>query len=156
MQRVFDGQTISLRSTLVAARQLILFSLDSMGLAVAVRLGGTSIVSTVESHLLLVKRLWLAVEEVIHHDDVMLAIVIRPRGDVAARDPDRRDARVVKHDAEEGKAPIARRGRNETAEDQPAVSIEVLDHRGEQFQRPVRALSAFRDRHLRARPHPQI
>src|SRR6478752_291038 len=61
VQRVFDGQTISLRSTLVAARQLILFSLDSMGLAVAFRLGGTSIVSTVESHLLLVKRLRLAI-----------------------------------------------------------------------------------------------
>jgi len=129
VQRVFDGQTISLRSTLVAARQLILFPLDSMGLAVAFRLGGPSIVSTVKSHLLLVKKLWLAVEEVIHHDDVMLAIVIRPRGNVAARDPDRCDARVVKHDAEEGEAAIARRSRHETAEYQPAVAVEVLDQR---------------------------
>jgi hypothetical protein len=32
------------------ARQLILFSLDSMGWAVAFRLGGVSIVSTVEHY----------------------------------------------------------------------------------------------------------
>ena len=36
---------------------------------------------------------------------------------------------VVKHDAEEGQASIARRGRNETAEYQPAVLVEVLDER---------------------------
>jgi hypothetical protein len=35
---------ISVRSTLVAARQLVLFSLDSMVVAVAFRLGGASIV----------------------------------------------------------------------------------------------------------------
>jgi hypothetical protein len=40
---------------IVAARQLVLFSLDSMGWAVAFRLGGASIVSTVESHLPLLK-----------------------------------------------------------------------------------------------------
>jgi hypothetical protein len=34
---------------LVVARQLILFSLGSMGWAVAFRLGGASIVSTVET-----------------------------------------------------------------------------------------------------------
>ena len=45
--------------------------------------------------------LWLAVEKVIHHDDVVLIIIIRPRGYVAGRDPDPRDARVVKKDAEE-------------------------------------------------------
>ena len=55
-----------------------LFSLDSMGWAVAFRLGGASIVSTVESHLLLVKELWLAVDEIVHHDDVVLLIVVRP------------------------------------------------------------------------------
>src|SRR5439155_23885551 len=51
------------------ARQVILFSLDSMGWAVAFRLGGASIVSTVESHLPLLKELWLAVDEIVHHDD---------------------------------------------------------------------------------------
>ena len=79
-----------------------------MGSAVAFRLGGTSIVSSVESHLRLLKDLWLAVDEVVHHDDVMLAIVIRPRGNVAGLDPDRRDAGVIKLDAEEGQASIAR------------------------------------------------
>src|SRR6266480_1476373 len=60
------------------ARQLILFSLDSMGWAVAFRLGGASIVSTVESHLPLLKELWLAVDEIVRHDDVMPAIIVRP------------------------------------------------------------------------------
>ena len=87
-----------------------------MGSAVAFRLGGASIVSSVESHLHLLNDLWLAVDEVVHHDDVMLAIVVRPRGNVAGLDPDRRDAGVIKLDAEEGQASIARRGRNETAE----------------------------------------
>ena len=44
------------------------------------------------------------------------SIVIRPRGDIAGPDPDPRDARVIKLDAEEGQASIARRGRDETAE----------------------------------------
>ena len=87
-----------------------------MGWAVAFRSGGTSIVSTVESHLLLVKELWLAVDEIVHHDDVVLLIVVRPRGNVAGCDPNRRDAGVVKLDGEKGQVSIARRGRNETAE----------------------------------------
>ena len=87
-----------------------------MGWAVAFRLGGTSIVSTVESHLLLVKELWLAVDEIVHHDDVVLLIVVRSRGNVAGSDPNRRDAGIVKLDAEKGQVSIARRGRNETAE----------------------------------------
>ena len=74
------------------------------------RLGGASIVSTVKSHHHLIDELWLAVDEVVHHDDVMLAIVIRPRGNVAGLDPDRRDAGVVKLDREEGQASVSRRG----------------------------------------------
>ena len=101
---------------IVATRQLVLFSLDSMGWAVAFRLGGTSIVSTVESHLLLVNELWLAVDEIVHHDDVVLLIVVRSRGNVAGRDPNRRDAGIVKLDAEKGQVSIAGRRRNETAE----------------------------------------
>jgi hypothetical protein len=77
--------------------------------AVAFRLGGASIVSTVESHLLLVKDLWLAVDEVIHHDDVVLLIVVRARGNVAGFDVDPRNPGVVKHDAKEGQASITRR-----------------------------------------------
>ena len=82
-----------------------------------------------KSHLPLLKELWLAVDEVVHHDDVMLAIVIWPRGNVAGFDPDPRDPCIVKHDAEEGQASITRRGRDETAEQQLAVGIEVLDQR---------------------------
>src|SRR5213592_4917024 len=78
-----------------------------MGWAVAIRLGGTSIVSTVESYLFLVKELWLAVDEIVHHDDVVLLIVVRARGNVASRDPDRRDASVIELDAEEGQVSIA-------------------------------------------------
>ena len=83
------------------------------------------------AHLILVrllKGLWLAVDEVIHHDDVMLAIIILPRG-LIGRDPDRRDARVVEFDTDEGQACIARRGRDKTAEDPLAVAIEILDQR---------------------------
>jgi len=59
----------------------------------------------------------------------MAGIVIRTRGNVAGLDPDRRNACVVKLDAEEGQASIARRGRNEAAKQQLAVGIEVLDQR---------------------------
>src|SRR4029077_8145251 len=69
------------------------------------------------------------VDEIVHHDDVVLLIVVRSRGNVAGRDPNRRDAGIVKLDAEEGQVSIARRGRNETAEYQFAVSIKVLDVR---------------------------
>ena len=95
----------------------------------AFRLGGTSIVSTVESHLPLLKELRFAIDEVVHHHDVMVAIVIRPWGDVAGVDPDPRDTCIVKHDAEKGQASITRRGRDETAEQQLAVGTEVLDER---------------------------
>ena len=60
------------------------------------------------------KGLGLAVDEVIHHDDVMPAIIIRTRG-LTSRNPDRRDARVVEFDTDEGQACIARRGRDKTA-----------------------------------------
>src|SRR4030095_4897280 len=75
------------------------------------------------------KGLWLAVDEVIHHDDVMLAIIIRPGGNLATRDLHPGDARVGKHDAEEGQAVGVRRGRDEAAKEQIAVGIEVFDQR---------------------------
>src|SRR5439155_419510 len=71
----------------------------------------------------------LAIEEVIHHDDVMLPLIVWPRGHIAARDPHAGDARVVEDDAKEGQACIARRGRDEAAEEQIAVDAEVLDQR---------------------------
>ena len=79
-----------------------------MGWAVAFRLGGASIVSTGEYQLPYLKQLWLAVDEVVHHDDVMAGIVARPRGNVAGLDLYRRNARVAKHNAEEGQVSTAR------------------------------------------------
>ena len=52
-----------------------------------------------------------------------------PGATLPACDPHPGDARVVKHDAEEGKASIARRGRDEAAEQQLAIGVEVLDQR---------------------------
>ena len=59
----------------------------------------------------------------------MLLVIVRPRGDVAGRDPHPGDERVVKHDAEKGQAPIAGRGRDDTGEEQLAVGVVVLDQR---------------------------
>ncbi|HEX7767595.1 MAG TPA: hypothetical protein VF443_12840, partial [Nitrospira sp.] len=74
---------------------------------------------------------WLrfAVQEVIHHDDVMCPIIIWPRGSVAARDPHSGNTRVGKDDAEEGQTSIAGRGRDKAAEDQPPINPEALDAR---------------------------
>src|SRR4029453_13119393 len=58
----------------------------------------------------------------------MLAIIILARG-LIGLDPDRRDARVVEYDTEEGKDSRAWRGRNKTAEYPLTVAIEILDPR---------------------------
>ena len=53
--------------------------------------------------------LWLAVDEVIHHNDISsVSFLCRPGGNIAGGDPDPRDARIIKHDAEEGLASINR------------------------------------------------
>jgi len=70
----------------------------------------------------------LAVDEVIHHHDVLL-IVIPPRARLAGRDPHPGDKRVVEHDTEEGQAPIAGRGRDEAGEEPMTMGVEVLDLR---------------------------
>ncbi len=58
----------------------------------------------------------------------MSAIIIRTRG-LTGRDLDRRDARVVEFDPDEGQACIAGRGRDKTAEYPLTVAIEILDPR---------------------------
>src|SRR5262245_62249946 len=88
-----------------------------------------TVISQSQRGVLLVTGLWLAVYKVIHHDDVIFLIIIRPRGDVASCNPDPCDAGILKHDAEERKAPIARRGRNKTAEQKLAICVEVLHQR---------------------------
>ena len=74
-----------------------------------------------------VYRLWFAVQEVIHHDDVMCPIIIRARRSIAARDSHSGNPRVGKDDAQEGQTSVARRGWDEAAEDQPPVGAEALD-----------------------------
>ena len=84
--------------------------------AVVFKLSGASNSTHRRIHLPLLKQLWFAVDEVVHHDDVMAFIVVWARGNVAGFDPYRSDAGIIKRDAEEGQASIARRGRDETAE----------------------------------------
>src|SRR5262245_59754679 len=88
-----------------------------------------TVISQTQRGLLLVTGLRLAVDKVIHHNNVVLPIIIRPRGDVASCDPDPRDGGILKHDAEERKVRIARRGRNEAAEQKFAARVEVLHQR---------------------------
>src|SRR4051794_12387433 len=78
---------------------------------------------------LLLKELWLAIDEVVHHDDVMALIIIWPWRNVAGLNPDECDAGIIKLDGEEGQVSIAWRGGNRTAEYQSAVLAEVLDER---------------------------
>ena len=111
-------------------------------------------------------RLWLAVDKVIHHHDVLILIIIRPRRRVAGRDPNPRDKRVVKHDAEEGKTPIARRSRDETTEQHLAVGAEVFNQRARATvssllarPAPVRLVNVCEDRAEagdRCRPPPLV
>ena len=75
------------------------------------------------------EELWLAIDEVIHHDDIMTRVVIRPRSNVSGLDLDRSDACVIELHGEEGQVSIARGSRNETGEQQSAISVEVLDER---------------------------
>src|SRR5262245_49541104 len=53
----------------------------------------------------------------------MFAIVVRPGSNVAGRDPKPGDTRLGEHDAQEGKASIARRGGNGAAEQQLAIGV---------------------------------
>src|SRR5215204_3842331 len=69
------------------------------------------------------------IEEVIHHDDVMRPVIIRPRRSIAASDPDPGDTRVEIDDAEERHTGISRRGWDKAAVEQPPVCAEALDQR---------------------------
>lgn len=70
-----------------------------------------------------------AVDKVIHHDDVIFAVIIRTWGNVAGRNPHPSDPSVVKFDAEERLISVARRGWDKTAEQQLAVDTEKLHQR---------------------------
>src|SRR6185503_12186908 len=68
----------------------------------------------------------LSIDEIVHHDDVGLPVIVRTGSDIACNDPHTGDPRVVELDPEERKASIARRSRDKTAEQQTAISTEKL------------------------------
>ena len=59
----------------------------------------------------------------------MFLSIIRAWCRVAGGDPDSCDERLVEHDAEKGKARIARRSRDDTAEEHLVVGAEILNQR---------------------------
>src|SRR5262245_6076571 len=59
----------------------------------------------------------------------MRPIIIRPRRNIPARDPDSGNARVDQDGSEERKTSISRRGWGNAAEEQPPVRAEALDPR---------------------------
>ena len=83
------------------AARLILVRFYGLG-TVEFNLGGASIVIQHGIAPQLVKQLWLAVNEVVHHDDIMSGIIVWSRSNVAGLDVYQRDAGVTKRDAEEG------------------------------------------------------
>jgi len=94
---------------------------------VAFRLGGAAIVATVEFHLQLVKQLWLAVDEVIHDDDIQIG---RLQDSISRGDSHHKNAGCVKPDSQEGKAPATvRSGQHVPAKQQITVNIKVFDLR---------------------------
>ena len=71
----------------------------------------------------------LSINEVVHHDDVCLPVIVRTGSDIACDNPHTRDTRIVELDPQERKTSIAGRGRNKTAEQQTTVSTEKLHQR---------------------------
>src|SRR5207237_9862184 len=61
------------------------------------------------------KRLRLAIDKVIHHDDVILPVIVRTWGNVACRNPHPRNPSIAIDDAKERQTPIASRGRDKAA-----------------------------------------
>src|SRR3954447_20077374 len=55
------------------------------GIGRCVQVGRPSIICNVECYLYLMKDLWLAVDEVVHHNNVMTRVVVRPGRNVAGR-----------------------------------------------------------------------
>ncbi len=78
----------------------------------------------------LVRHLRLAVDEVVHHHDVMLSVVVHPGSHVTRCDPYFRDARIGENHAEERLARVAGRGRYVTTKDQSAVFTKDVELRG--------------------------
>ena len=76
------------------------------------------------------QRLGLAVDEVIHHDEVPASPVTPSQVDITAADPNEEDFFAgVEGDPEEREGLVAPEGRHEAAEQERAVDVEVLDLR---------------------------
>jgi hypothetical protein len=73
--------------------------------------------------------MWLSIDEVVHHDDVIRIVIVRTWRHVSCNNPHRGDPRIVKLNPEERKTSITRSGRDKTAEQQTAISTEKL-HQG--------------------------
>jgi hypothetical protein len=73
--------------------------------------------------------MWLAIDEVVHHDDVDRSSINRTGSDIACNNPHAGVSRVVELDPEERKTSIAGRGRDKTAEQQTPIGAEKLDQR---------------------------
>ena len=71
----------------------------------------------------------LAVDEVVHHHNVVGHVVVWTWRASACDDPHTCDPGVVELDPKERKTAITRRGRHKTAEQQPAVGTEKLHQR---------------------------
>jgi hypothetical protein len=91
----------------------------------------------------------LAVDKVIHHHNIVFLIIIRAWCRVAGCDPDSCDERLFEHDAGKGKARIAWRSRDETAEQHLVVGAEILNQRAR-----LTVLSLLTVSSLRAMPLP--
>src|SRR5262245_15976696 len=111
---------------LIVSRQLVLFSLG-LWVSRCVQVGRRLHSIYDKSPPQLVKQLWFAIDEIVHHNDVMLFVVVRPGCNVTGLDAHSCDACVVKDNAEEGQAVGVRRGRDEAGEYQVTVFVEVLE-----------------------------
>jgi hypothetical protein len=73
------------------------------------------------------QRLRLTINKIIHDDDIMVGCF---QDSIARGNSDEEDARCIKRDAQERKAPaLGRSGQYVLAEEQVSVNIEVFDHR---------------------------
>ena len=73
------------------------------------------------------KGLWLAVDKIIHDDDIMVGCF---QDSIARGNTDEEDAGCIKRNSQERKASaLGRSGQYVLAEEQLSVNIEVFDHR---------------------------
>ena len=88
---------------------------------------GPSILSSVAPHAPLRKELWLAINKIIHDDDIPVG---RSQNAIARRNSDEKNASCVKPDSQERKASaIGWSGQHVLAKQQVTVDIEVFDLR---------------------------